>query len=684
MATPAKRKRIIALDILRGFFLAIILIDHLGLFPSPFELFTGRGLLWASAAEGFFLISGLLVGYVYAPRMIKSFRQAAGKIWHRAFILYLGSVILTWIMVALGHLINPPLHGLGLWTNPPLGEFLYKTITLQYTYGWADFLRYYAVYMAFAPLALWLCLRSKAWLVIAISLLVWLARGDNFYPAWQLLFMLGLVAGYYLPTLQAYTKKLSTKTTRRTLVILYSLSILTIIISALMNRASVFLVETYHSITAWPSWAEGSVKWLYDAHNYLAPLTTKESLEPLRLIIALLWFTAILVFVWRHEKTINKKTKGVFRLLGENSLFTYIIQSFIVYLSLSILQSHLPIIVNSLITLLSLVLIYCAVQLKRSMMHTKPATHHTSLRTIATDVGRVDRRTLVITCITLALLAGLLFSYRAVPTSSITAQTQKISPGEVIKDVTYCHEQRLDIYQPRHLRFSRSPVVMYIHGGGWSLNDKASEKDQLAMIDGMRDEGYAIVSIDYTKVPDGYYPTAVEESLCAVRFLRASADSYQFDSSRIAVYGFSAGGYLAAMIGSVPDDSTLQTKDYDTFSSRVAAVVTLAGLYDFSSTEKLSVMQFLNGSDPTKAEVLPYLSRDDPPFLLVHGLQDQYVPLAQDDKAAEFMEENGISVQRLLISNGEHGLNAIDGEMVPSRLQVTRSIHSFIRLSLEK
>lgn len=74
-----------------------IIVDHIGWGPSLFHLLSGGGRLFASPAEGFFVISGILVGYIYGPRMVKSFKHAAVKLWKRAFLLYALSVVFTLI-----------------------------------------------------------------------------------------------------------------------------------------------------------------------------------------------------------------------------------------------------------------------------------------------------------------------------------------------------------------------------------------------------------------------------------------------------------------------------------------------------------------------------------------------------------------------------------------------------------
>lgn len=705
MKTEGKRPRILTLDILRGFLLCVILIDHLGFFPSPFEFFTGRGLLWASAAEGFFIISGILVGYVYAPRMIAGAKAATLKIWRRAGVIYAGFVLVTLVMVALGHLISPPMNGSGLWVDPSWLGLLLQTFGLQYTYGWADFLRYYALFMLAAPLVLWLCVKRLGWVVIAVTVTLWLARGENIWLAWQLLFMGGIVAGYYLPSMQHRLQKLGEVRTRAIRRGIYIVAAVTILTSVLTQRAAVFLTQTYDGFAALPAWVQSAANSLYGVHDSIAPLIDKDSLAPLRLVMAIIWFTAIYLFIRYHEASIEKLARGSLRVIGENSLLVYIIEAFVIYLLLSVLAPDLPIVINTIITTLALALIYVIAQFRstarRTAGKTKPPHGFAAYLRHYVGVYSLPKQPHLVSAFVLIIIAlgCLAYIYKAQPVVAVTPAPIVEKPiedekpfvpvynlGEIVSDVPYCMDQLLDIYQPRQTVYKQSPIAMYIHGGAWQINDKASEPDQLAMIDGLRDRGYAVVSINYSKTPDQYYPVAVQESLCAIRFLRAHAAEYGFDGTKIALYGFSAGGYLAAMVGALPDDSQYEGDEYTGESSRVQAVVTLAGLYSFTEAlnpnNRVNIARFLQGTDPAGAEVMQYFDKTDPPFLLVHGVDDQLVQVAQDDLAEMRMRSKGIDVQRLLVVQAEHGLNATGANMTPTREEVAGQIQDYIASKL--
>ncbi len=256
--------------------------------------------------------------------------------------------------------------------------------------------------------------------------------------------------------------------------------------------------------------------------------------------------------------------------------------------------------------------------------------------------------------------------------------------GTTQLDVTYCYGQKMDLYGPRVLKYDRSPVVMYIHGGGWTINTKSTEPNQLEMIDGLRDKGYTIASIDYRLLPRNHFPAPLEDSLCAVRYLRAHADVHGIDSNRIALYGFSAGGYLAGMLGVLDTYNEFVPIDepYMNYSSRVQAVVTLAGFFDLdygiTPRNRERITTFLGSYPPHEAEPVYFVTPDDPPFLLIHGADDQFVKLEQDDLMSQRLTAAGVYHEKLEVRGALHGLEPSAGTIQPTLPDVQKSIQSFI------
>lgn len=356
--TSARRERIVTLDILRGFFLTIIIVDHLHYFPGLFELIGGRGELWVSAAEGFFLVSGLLVGYIYTPKIITNVWAATKRIWRRAGLLYVWAVILTTVAVVWAHLAHTsgPIKE-GLWWNPPLFEYAYKVLTLQYNYGWANFLQYYVLFMLFAPLAVWLCTKGKAWLVVAASLLIYLFRGQNFNMAWQLMFMSGVVLGHYLPTIEEKAKELPQKLPWLLRRSLYVIAIGTLIASVTITFGAA-MIDNFTGGNV-PSWLVPLRDTLATWNGNLAPRVEKWTLEPLRVLFAALWFSALYIVVRRREAWIDKKTYGFFRTLGEVSLLIYGAHALVVMGAHLYLPENFGYVFNTIITAAFLAFFYC-------------------------------------------------------------------------------------------------------------------------------------------------------------------------------------------------------------------------------------------------------------------------------------------------------------------------------------
>lgn len=321
-----KSKRILALDLLRGYFLVVILIDHLAQFPGFFELFTGKGWLWASAAEGFFIISGLMVGMIRGKELqSSSLLTVSKKLWRRGGQLYLWAVGLTLLYTAVGLVfaghadVKPDLA-----TNTPWSTIIWNSVNLSYIYGWADFLPHYALCMLAAPAGLYLLRQRKWWLVLVISLLIWGMRGNSFVFAWQLLFFGGMVAGYHFKDIAAWVGAWSQRRRWAVERAVYSLTAVTLIASIVVvhirpllegYRQSTTLVVS--SMSQYSQALADQTGWLFD----------KITLAPGRVMVAALWFTALYLLFRRFEDPINRVLGWLLLPLGRNSLFVYISQS---------------------------------------------------------------------------------------------------------------------------------------------------------------------------------------------------------------------------------------------------------------------------------------------------------------------------------------------------------------------
>jgi len=348
---------------MRGYFLSVILFNHLQYYPSGLDIFTGKGMLYVSTAEGFFAVSGIVLGIVRGRKLIEApFKKAAGLLFKRSFQLYLTSIALTFIFTFIGWLF---LGSEGLkygiytdWNN--IGELLFKTIAFQYTYGWADFLRFYALFLFFTPAALWLLRKSYWYLLAAISLSVWaLYPLGLFSPelsqplSWQLLFFSSFIIGYYWPVLVEYWQKFSIKTRKAIGVTLVSTAVITV-------AASVLLVFGHEF-----GGALGSQ--LDSIHHVVEQYFNKDRLPLTRILLGAIWFWALFFVLRKYEAAVVKRVGWFFLPLGENSLYVYTIQAFIVFFAhLFILKpdGSDSILINLVLSLAALTLVWFAVRTK--------------------------------------------------------------------------------------------------------------------------------------------------------------------------------------------------------------------------------------------------------------------------------------------------------------------------------
>lgn len=316
-----KKSRDLTLDLLRGYFLFVIIIDHLQSFPSLFEIFTARGGLWISAAEGFFFISGLLVGRLRIAEARRDFKVARHKLLKRAGQLYLVSIILTLLFTIWSHLFHyAPSMSLGL-SYDPAWLVVVKIVTLQYSYGLADMLPLYATYLLLSIPALWLILKGRAWLVLLISLALWAIGFSAAEPirltkvyfsdiSWQVLFFSGLLVGCYFERIWSWWGEFKPVAKRRVVIVLLILLVVLLSISV-----GIF----YHG---WiPQSFRPTESFLFD----------KIKLGLGRVVVFTIFITLAYLVVKRFEDKIVRWVGWLFLPFGQNSLYVYIVQSVIIF-----------------------------------------------------------------------------------------------------------------------------------------------------------------------------------------------------------------------------------------------------------------------------------------------------------------------------------------------------------------
>jgi len=231
----------------------------------------------------------------------------------------------------------------------------------------------------------------------------------------------------------------------------------------------------------------------------------------------------------------------------------------------------------------------------------------------------------------------------------------------VVRDLQYVeggHERnRLDLYLPEKAE-GRLPLIVWIHGGGWQAGSK-----QGCPAVPFATKGYAVASINYRLSQHAIFPAQIHDCKAAIRWLRAYAQQYSLDAARIGVWGESAGGHLAALVGTTGGVKDLEgTGGNMEQSSRVQAVVDCYGPANFLTIPPRSTRSQLLGGDPQRlrgkaaqASPVSHVSGNAAPFLILHGDQDNKVPVGQSVELAEALKKAGVEATLRIVEGGGHG-----------------------------
>jgi len=329
--------RLRTLDLLRGFFIVVIIIDHLGRWPSLLEAVTGRGTLWVNAACGFVIISGLLIGYVRGFKdREKPFIQTTTKLIRRALLLYIWLVICTVVYAAITW--YSPRPELLAWVEIQKGEWwllITSALSFDYTNNWVHFLSLYAIFLFFSPILIYLLRKNLAWVGLVVSSIAYIygLMHSIEWLQWQILFFIPAIAGFYSEPIKKAWTNLATKKRQLLTFGFYSITLTTIILSALTTRAL-------------PNSATSTY------------INTSLSINPLSIgvvLLAFVWFIAFILLFNRFEKVIHKRLGWLLYPIGTHSLTVYIIHPIALILTSVLFAASTSIIVNTVIGILCVI-----------------------------------------------------------------------------------------------------------------------------------------------------------------------------------------------------------------------------------------------------------------------------------------------------------------------------------------
>jgi acetyl esterase/lipase len=227
----------------------------------------------------------------------------------------------------------------------------------------------------------------------------------------------------------------------------------------------------------------------------------------------------------------------------------------------------------------------------------------------------------------------------------------------------------LDIYVPANAK-GPVPLVVWVHGGAWMLNDKYADMGYMKnTIRGFLEKGYALASIDYRYSTTARFPAQIIDCNTALEFLNTNAAKYKLDKNRIALIGFSAGGHLASVQG-----LALNNEVADFYPNGKKPTFKLKGVIDFygpsdflamigradpdTTSDPISILigaNVIRRPDLSKrASPVTYVDKNDPPFFIVQGEKDESVPYQQSVLLHSWLDIVGVKNEITIVKGAPH------------------------------
>jgi acetyl esterase/lipase len=280
------------------------------------------------------------------------------------------------------------------------------------------------------------------------------------------------------------------------------------------------------------------------------------------------------------------------------------------------------------------------------------------------------------------------------------------TPIRTLKNIVYAAPKRadgkstslrMDIFIPEPMR--KRTVVVYVPGGGFVM---AAKESALNLRTYVAEAGFAVASVEYRTIRDGAtYRDGVDDIKAAIRYLRANAATYGIDANAVVVWGESAGGYLAAMVGVTNGNTSFDVGEDLNRSSDVQGVIDDFGASDISKIAadfdaatqhaiytneglvkyigRAAAGNTLDSSIATgAANPLKYIRANAPPFLMFHGNQDRLVSPSQTLLLHDALVAAGVRSTRYVVDGAGHGDLAFMGDTQSGLLWSTNRVMNLI------
>ena len=253
----------------------------------------------------------------------------------------------------------------------------------------------------------------------------------------------------------------------------------------------------------------------------------------------------------------------------------------------------------------------------------------------------------------------------------------------VAPDITYLtannYDAKLDVYYRQDTTVPQ-PTLIFIHGGGWVGGTKEASTVSLWPWLAM---GWNVVNVEYRLAKVSLAPAAVEDCLCALKWVGSNADKYHFDLKQLVTSGESAGGHLSLTTAMIPESAGLD-RECPGALPKVAAIVDWYGITDVGDllegpNRKSYAVAWL-GSLPNREEIakrvspLTYIRAGLPPTMMIQGDADPTVPYSHSVRLKEQLDKIGVSNQLFTVSGGKHG-----GFTEAQQIQIFGAIQKFLQ-----
>jgi len=259
---------------------------------------------------------------------------------------------------------------------------------------------------------------------------------------------------------------------------------------------------------------------------------------------------------------------------------------------------------------------------------------------------------------------------------TVCAVAQVMAQAEIVPDVVYGHKDGLamtfDVIKPK--ANANGAAVIFMVSGGWVSNYNPPQQTATRFKD-LLDKGFTLIAVRHGGSPKYLIPEIVSDVRRAVRFIRHNAKQWGVDPNRLGVFGGSAGGHLALVLGTASDNGDPNAKeDFMKESDRVASVVAYFPPVDLrplarglnpqptgGTLDRFPALNFEKEKAPDYSPIV-HVSPDDPPTLLIHGDKDKLVPVNNSKVIHEAFQKNNVKTQLIIIEGAEHGFRGEDAK----------------------